>query len=210
MTIMLRTSRPRFAIIAAERLASWAAGSGTPTETQKIVLHPSLPLAIGVANALWWVIPCPRQAGPTTSLLQQFIEQIVSPSELELESIAHRLREIFGPGFAEMKQNVCFTIAVVHDGRASVALQIIGETTSLVQGYETCQIAPDSYFEQAQLAALHDQRVNCPLEVVERARQLVVLGIAREEGTPVENRRVGGPIDVVLVSETAVLSTFRS
>src|SRR5438445_13537584 len=93
MTILLRTARPTFAVLAAERLASWCdPAGGLPSYTEKLVRHTTLPLAFGVAQSLWWVIPSPRQCGPTRILLEQFLRGIHSLDELDLVSIAQRLQ----------------------------------------------------------------------------------------------------------------------
>jgi hypothetical protein len=147
MTILLRTERPTFAVLAAERLASWCnPTAGRPSYTEKLVRHATLPLAFGVAHSLWWVIPTPRQNGPTTTLLEQFLRRIHSLDELDLASIAGRLETWLLPGYPEMKQPMYIAIALVDKHRkASVGLLTIPSPPPLVVGHGPPQIHPLGY-----------------------------------------------------------------
>lgn len=203
MTILLRTERPTFAVLAAEQLASWCDPAGRlPSYTRKLVRHATLPVAFGVAHSLWWVIPTPRQAGPTTTLLEQFLRGIHSPNELDLASIERRLETWLLPGYSEMKEPMYIAIALVDKaGKATVGLQTIPKPPAFVVGHGPPQIHPPGYYQQHHWDSLHDPSVIDPAEVARRARQLVEHGVAQDRALPAgQPRTCDCPVDVMLIT----------
>ncbi len=205
MTILLRTERPTFAVLAAERLASWCDPTGRPPSyTEKLVRHPTLPIAFGVAHSLWWVIPTPQQDGPATTLLEQFLRGIHSPDELNLVSIAQRLESWLLPGYSEMKNPMYIAIALVDKhGKAAVGRQTISSPPLFVVGHDPpeTQIHPTGYYQQHDWDFLHDPSVIDPTEVSRRARQLVEYGIAQDRALPAgQPRTCDCPVDVMLIT----------
>jgi hypothetical protein len=203
MTILLRTERPTFAVLAAEQLASWCdPAGGLPSYTRKLVRHATLPLAFGVAHSLWWVIPTPRQDRQTTTLLEQFLRGIHCPDVLDLPSIARRLETWLLPGYSEMKEPMYIAIALVDKtGRAAVGLQTISNSPDFVVGHGPPQVHPAGYYQQHHWDLLHDPGVSDPAEVARRARQLVQHGIAQDRALPAgQPRTCDCPVDVMLIT----------
>jgi hypothetical protein len=96
----------------------------------------------------------------------------------------------------------------VKNGSAAVGLQMIGNPTELLEGHQNHQIFPGGYYSQQDWDWLHDPGVTCAADIIQRARQLVERGITREQALPVQNRRVAGPVDIVLVTGCPYLQTF--
>jgi hypothetical protein len=203
MTILLRTERATFAVLAAEQLASWGDPAGKlPTHTRKLVRHATLPLVFGVAHSLWWVIPSPRKENQSTTLLEEFLRGIYSLDELNMTSIAHRLEAWLLPGFSEMKEPMYIAIALVDKiGMASVGLLMIQNPPRFVAGDGPPQVHPDGYYKQHDWDFLRDPGVVDPMEVARRARQLVEHGIAQDRAlTAGQPRTCDGPVDVMLIT----------
>jgi hypothetical protein len=206
MTILLRTTRPSFAVLAADR---WVAYPDRPRgERQKVITHSKLPLAFGAAGSAWWVFPTPRQEDYIDTFLRQLAGEITSVDELNLPSIAKRVCDRLLPGYAEMKRTVAVAVALVKDGKAAVGLQRIGTPTDFIEGHQMEQVNPRGYCTLEELASLHDPSVTCPTEVSRRGRELVERAIAMDEKQPELQRIIGYPVDLVLVTDRAQLSTF--
>jgi hypothetical protein len=126
MTILLTTKRESFAIIAAERLESRPDASPQTSARPKIVLHPRIPLALGITGSAWWVHAPGQQGRPILNFLDDIVAQIASADDLVVAGIAQRMLTTLLPGFEEMKRDVLVSIALFKDGNAGIGEQLVG------------------------------------------------------------------------------------
>lgn len=144
----------------------------------------------------------------TQTFLQELADQYDSQDDLDLISVAKRVRELLSPGYQEMQWNVFVAIALVKNGLAEVGLQIISDQPKLIEGHQLPQVIPNKYLHQPDLDFLHDPMVTDPDEVQQRAQQLIEKYMACDAALPPQNRSIGGPIDLVLLSDRAYAKTI--
>jgi hypothetical protein len=203
MTMILRTKRPTFAVLAADEWISDPEGQTAPSTSLKVAAHPRLPLALAFSGPASWT-----NFQPTLSLLNKLIASVDSISQLTLAEIGRLAQKLFFPGLAEIKRPLGISIALVNNGKAEAGLIQICENPWLADDL-IGQIAPAGLFHCDELGELHDPRRADPKEVSKFAANLVERGIRRQRKLAVSDRTVGGDwVDVATVCANAVTRSY--
>lgn len=210
MTIVVANLRPTFAVIAIERL--WHATDGEIGYGPKLVVHPTLPLAI--ANAGF------RQM-PDDSLIVDHVRVLVqdlTAAQLHAATVrqllvdhflepCHALREVFGQD--NPSAHMDFYVALVDDGAVRLTVTKIHEEAVDAQGpvwVDGPAHVGEYYAAHGMLsgAYIYGEQNWSADQVVDRLVHTVRSGIEYDEQAALEHRYAGGTIDVAIVRAAKV------
>lgn len=205
MTLILVTKRKEFTVLAAEQFH----GGVSRAYCQKVVPHPNpaIPIAFAIGGTAHLLLN--GNAAPAREHLLDFANEIVSPDELDLTSIAKRLEQRISPGIEEKKGNAGVFIALVRNGEAAVGVQCFDYQNDRVKSTFYSQCRPwcpheiEAAFDATDWAVLHDPTNTDPDSVADQARKLVQKGIDYDEKLHGgRHESCGGKVDVVVVDST--------
>jgi len=215
MTILIGTTRRDFAVLAADRL--WwgvdAEGRRGEGHRRKVVVHPTLPLAMGSAGI--GVLPL---GGPdTASYLEEIVAGIDATSDLTPTGLKRRVekrllplvRQVLAdprlPRGGPAKNELAVVLATALRGRPRLGRLLMADRAEWETAPATID-APASlrrFYTSAPYATgddLFGARYKDAVDVVAHLRQVVERGIEAERRLHGgQNLEVGGAVDVVLV-----------
>jgi hypothetical protein len=213
MTILIAAERESFCVMAADRM--WqvydAAGIDFRETRQKIVLHPTLPLAM--CSGGFGSLPPGGKLLPT--LLEEIMATITRPSELTVGGILRRaedrLRPLVQEALADPSRlrhhdQLTVIVALVRGRRAEIGRLNIAERVSRsvdLQGTISTPPTLEEFYTTGRNAnwdVLFGAPIRDPSRLASHLRVAIENGVEAERALNAGvNRETGGGVDVALV-----------